>query len=104
MIIFTWDDLKRLFLSKQKKILRWSIVCSLCALLIMLFSPPQYEAWATFRQSNSSGDQSVDLKNLIRTFSSERSEGSSSTLMLSNIVLGKTIEILGLQAELKTES
>lgn len=104
MMIFTGDDLKRLFLSKRRKIVRWGIRCAVLALLTLLFSPPQYKAWATFKQSHSRGNSSFDLKNLIRTISSGVSEGSSSTLMLSNTVLGKTAEALGLQIELKTGS
>ncbi len=100
-LIFTWNDLKRIVQSKQKIIVRLSILCALITFLYLLKAPLQYEAWATFKQSPSRGDQGFDIKNLIRSFSSGGSEGTSTTLMLSDTVLEKTAQKLGLQAELK---
>lgn len=103
-LIFTWDDLKRILKLKQHMIIRLSVLCSAIVFLYLLISPLQYEARATFKQSTTRGDQGFDIKNLLRTFSSGGAEGTASTLMLSDTVLGKTIEEMGLQAVVKRES
>jgi uncharacterized protein involved in exopolysaccharide biosynthesis len=100
-LIFTWDDLKRILKSKQRMIIRLSLLCGAISLLYFLTSPLEYEARATFKQSNSRGDQGVDIKNLLRSFSTSGPEGTATTLMLSDSVLGKTIEEIGLQVEIK---
>ncbi len=103
-MIFSWDDLKRLLKQKQSQIVRWSALLAAITFLISISTPPQFEAWATFKQSSSRTDQSIDLKNLIRTFSSGTAEGNSSTFMLSDTVLGKVVQQLGLQIKLSKES
>lgn len=85
-------------------IVRCSVVFALIAFVILIFLPLQYEARATFKQSASKVDQTFDLKNFIRTFSSGGSEGTASTLMLSDRVLEKTICSLGLQVKMKEDS
>ena len=62
MIIFSWNDLKRLLLSKQRKIVRFGLLCALLAFLIILCSPLQYEAKATFKQAPASSSKNLDLK------------------------------------------
>ncbi|MGH2611612.1 MAG: hypothetical protein ACRDFB_01020, partial [Rhabdochlamydiaceae bacterium] len=104
-LIFTWDDVKHIIERKQKKIIRLSFFCGLITFLYFLAAPLQYEARATFKQASSRADQSSDIKNLLlRSFSTAGPEGTSATLMLSDTILGKTIEKMGLQVELKNDS
>ena len=103
-LIFTWDDIQQILRSHRKVILRCSLFFALVTFVILIFLPLQYEARATFKQSASKIDQTFDLKNLIRTFSSGGSEGTASTLMLSDTVLEKTICALGLQVKMKNDS
>ncbi len=98
-LIFTWDDLKAIIKAKQKQILGLSILCGIAVFLYYLSAPLSYEAKATFKQSSQRGEQSIDLKSLIRTFSSNALESSSASLMLSDAVLEKTIREMGLQAQ-----
>jgi uncharacterized protein involved in exopolysaccharide biosynthesis len=104
MIVFSWDDLKRLFTAKRRKIIRAGIICGLLALFISLLTPLHYEAIATFKQSSSRTDKSFDLKNLIQTFSSGSSEGNAIAIFLSDTVLEKVVQNVGLQAHLKKET
>ncbi len=102
-LIFSWTDLKRIVKAKKKTILRLSLLCGVITLVYFITTPLQYEARATFKQATSRSDQGFDLKNLIRTFSSGGTEGTSTTVMLSDAVLEKTIEELGLQIEVSGE-
>lgn len=98
-LIFSWTDLRRMIRAKQRVILQTSLLCSVVTLAYFAVTPLRYEARATFKQATPRNDQGVDLKNLIRTFSSGRVEGTSTTIMLSDTVLEKAIEELGLQAK-----
>lgn len=102
MIVFTWKDLERVILAKRNKLIRWSLCCAALFFFIRLSLPLHYEARATFKQSSIRMDQSLDVKNLFRAFSSGATEGSPSTLMLSDTVLEKVIGKLGLQAHLNS--
>lgn len=104
MIVFSWDDLKRLFIAKRKKIICCGFFCSLLTLLATLLFPLQYEARATFKQSSSRTDKSFDLKNLIQTFSTGDAEGSAIAILLSDTVLEKVVQKLNLQVHIKSES
>ncbi len=103
-LIFTWDDIKQILRTRRKIIVGCSFLFALVTFMSLIFLPLQYEARATFKQSASKVDQTFDLKNLIRTFSSGGSEGTATTLMLSDTVLEKTIEALGLQIETQKDS
>ncbi len=96
-IYITGDDLKRIYQKKKKKIWRFGIFGALLTIVYCLFSPPSYQATATFKQA-SSRSESADLKKLVRTFSGGGSDVSTVPLMLSRAVLSKTVEELGLQA------
>lgn len=99
-LVFTWDDLKAIIKTRQKQILVCSLLCSIVVFLYYITNPLSYEAKATFKQSSQRGEQSIDLKSLIRTFSSNGLESSSASLMLSDSVLEKTIREMGLQAQI----
>ncbi len=99
-LVFTWNDLKAIIKTRQKQILVWSLLCSIVVFLYYVTTPLSYEAKATFKQSSQRGEQSIDLKSLIRTFSSSGLESSSASIMLSDSVLEKTIQEMGLQAEI----
>jgi uncharacterized protein involved in exopolysaccharide biosynthesis len=101
-LIFTWNDLKQIIRAKRKKVVGWGYFCAVVAFLYFLIVPLQYEARATFKQSSNRGDQSLDIKTLIRSFSTGGLEGSCLALMLSDTVLEKTIELLGLQVQVKS--
>ncbi len=64
----------------------------------LIFTPPSYQATATFKQSSSRSGAGFDLKKLVSTFSGTGSEVATVPLMLSRAVLTKTVEELGLQA------
>lgn len=103
-LIFTWDDIKQILWSKRRVILRWTTLATVATFFYFLFAPLEYEAWATFKRSPSRGEQTLDLNNLIRSFSPSGSEGSSIAIMLSDAVLEKTAEKLGLQVEFTSGS
>lgn len=97
-IYISLDDFKKVYQKKKRKIKRAAVFTAICSFLYFLLTPPTYESTATFKQSSSRQEASVDLKNLMRTFSAGPSESSTVPLMLSRSVLTKTIEALGLQA------
>ncbi len=99
-----WDDLKKVFEKKKRTLLRLSLLGSIFLFLNFLFIPPRYEASATFKQGIPRVEQGVDFKNFIRSFSSTGSEETTAYLILSRAVLTKTIEELGLQAEVKMDT
>lgn len=102
-IYITGDDLKRVYQTKKKKIWRYAVFGALLILVYFLFSPPSYQATATFKQSSSRGESGADLKRLVRTFSGGGSEVATVPLMLSRAVLSKTVEELGLQASVNEQ-
>lgn len=103
-LVFTLEDIKRIVKAQKKHILRWSIFCSVATLCYFARCPLEYEARATFKQSAQGGDQGLDLKNLLRSFSRPGREETSTTVMLSDVVLEKTIAKLGLQTSFKGSS
>src|ERR1700733_1664887 len=102
-IYITGDDLKRIYQKRKKKIWRSAVFGALLTLCYFLFSPPSYQAAATFKQSSSRGESGTDLKKLVRTFSGAGSEVATVPLMLSRAVLTKTVEELGLQASVNEQ-
>jgi len=100
-IYISGEDLKRLYQKKKKKIGRYALLGALLALSYFLFSPPSYQAVATFKQAPSRSDAGIDLKKLVRTFSASGAEVSTIPLMLSRSVLANTVEELGMQAAVK---
>jgi hypothetical protein len=102
-IYISWEDLKRVFQRKQRKIIGAALIGALLFLGYFLFQPPAYHSTATFKQSSSRGDAGFDLKKFARTMAGSGSEGSTTPLMLSRAVLTKTIEELGLQAVVKEQ-
>lgn len=97
-IFISGDDLKRIYQKKKKKIWRSAALGALLMLGYLIFTPPSYQATATFKQSSSRSGAGFDLKKLVSTFSGTGSEVATVPLMLSRAVLTKTVEELGLQA------
>jgi uncharacterized protein involved in exopolysaccharide biosynthesis len=102
-IYITGDDLRRIYQTKKKKIWRFAVFGALLTLVYFLFSPPSYQATATFKQSSSRSESAGDLKKLVRTFSGGGSDVATVPLMLSRAVLSKTVEELGLQASVNEQ-
>jgi uncharacterized protein involved in exopolysaccharide biosynthesis len=92
------DDLKRIFQKKKKNIWRSAVFGTLLVLGYFLFTPPSYQATATFKQAASRSESGFDLKRLVSSFSGSSAEIATVPLMLSRAVLTKTVEELGLQA------
>jgi uncharacterized protein involved in exopolysaccharide biosynthesis len=103
-IYISGEDLKRLYQKKKKKIWRVAALGALLTLGYFLFSPPSYQATATFKQSSSRSDSGTVLKKLVSTFSGANAEVSTIPLMLCRAVLTKTVEELGLQAAVNEHS
>ncbi len=102
-LIFTWDDIKQILKSRQKQIVQLSVLCGVMTFCYFVTTPLFYEARATFKQSSGRNEQGFDLKNILQSFSSNSSEGISSSLMLSDTVLEKTVRKMGLQVEIEQE-
>ncbi|HEX2579204.1 MAG TPA: hypothetical protein VHK67_02225 [Rhabdochlamydiaceae bacterium] len=103
-IIISAEDLQRLYQKKKKKIWKFSSLGTLLLLIYFLFSPPLYQATATFKQSSSRSESGIDLKKLVRNFASAGSEISTIPVMLSRTVLAKTVEELGFQATVNEQN
>lgn len=97
-IFISWDDLKRVYQKKKRKIKWAAFIGGILSFSYFFFTPPSFQTTATFKQSSSRAESAFDLKNLVRTFSAATSEVSTTPLMLSRKVLTKTVEDLGLQA------
>ncbi len=97
-LYISWEDLKRIYQRKKRKIAWAALAGGALFLGYFLFTPPTYQAMATFKQSSARGDPGFDLRKFTRTISGAASEGSTTPLMLSRAVLTKTVEELGLQA------
>jgi hypothetical protein len=103
-IYITGDDIKRIYYKKRRYIWRSAVIGTVLALGYFLFTPPSYQAIATFKQSSSRPESGIDLKRLVNTFSGASSEVATVPLMLSRAVLTKTVEELGLQAVINEHS
>lgn len=97
-IYISWDDLKRVYQKKKRKITCIALAGALVSFSYFFFKPPTFQASATFKQAASRAESGFDLKKLARTLSGSPSEASTTPLMLSRTVLAKTVEELGLQA------
>jgi len=97
-IFISWDDLKQVYQKKKRKIKQAAFIGGLLSFAYFFFTPPSFQATATFKQSSSRAESGFDLKNLVRTFSASASDVATTPLMLSRAVLTKTVEELGLQA------
>ncbi|MBS0649414.1 MAG: hypothetical protein JSS10_09370 [Verrucomicrobia bacterium] len=102
-IYISWDDLQRIFQKKKRKIIRAALLGGLFSLAYFLFTPPTFQASATFKQASSRPESGFDLKKLARSLSGSPSEASTTPLMLSRTVLAKTVEELGLQARISRQ-
>lgn len=98
-IFISFDDFKRLYRRKKRKITLFIALVAVCAFCYFITRPKVYEASATFQQSASRSEQGFDLRTFMRSFAGAVPESSTTPVMLSRSVLSKTIEALGMQAQ-----
>lgn len=98
-IFVSIEDLKTLFKRLRYKLQSAAILCALGMFLFCLSKEPLYIAEATFRQSTGRVEQSIDLKNFVKTMMSADVESSTVALMFSQKILRRVVENLGLQAQ-----
>lgn len=100
-IIFTFSDVKRLFLKNRKAIFRFAVFCFVSTFIFFLISsPPLYLAKATFNEKNSQEMVNSKLEILNGIF--EKDHGSQALhLMRSLSVMRQMISTLGLQLEVR---
>lgn len=92
------DDIKQIFLRSRYKLRSFGLMIGVVVFGLCLLRSPQYVAEATFKQSSGKIEQSLDLKNLLKTMVSHDSESSTISLMFSKKLLRRCIETLGWQA------
>lgn len=97
-LVFTFADMKRLFLRHKRK-MKWAAVFfGLFAFCVLLLRAPQYQIESTFKQSNKQGDITSSMKKVVQQFMPLSSETALIAVMQSNDVIARAVERLGLQA------
>ncbi len=103
-IVFTFTDMKHLFLRHRKKILTIAGCFGLLAFLFLLVQPIQYQVEATFRQANRQGDNLSTMKKVVQQLAPSGSESSMIAIMQCNEVIKDVVERLGLQVVCSSDS
>ena len=101
--VFTLFDVKRLYLSQKKKILRASFWGALLAFsFILIRSVPKYQVSATFKEAPKSIEGTGGLEKLLLSNGSASSqESQTATLIQSNQVLKPLVVRMGTQATVR---
>ncbi len=102
-ILFTFTDLKHLFLRHRSQV-KWAVaIGALAALFLLLLCAPKYKSEATFRQSSRQKDLSVNMKEVFQQFMDVPGENGIMAIMQSNEVIKEVVEQLGMQVECSTD-
>ena len=98
-ILFTFTDLKHLFLRHRSQV-KWAVaIGALAALFFLLLCAPKYKSEATFRQSSRQKDLSVNMKEVFQQFMDVPGENGITAILQSNEVIKEVVEQLGMQVE-----
>jgi tyrosine-protein kinase Etk/Wzc len=98
-ILFTLADMKRLFIRHQLRIKCAALIGGLAVFLFLLVSAPKYKSEATFKQSKSQKEISVNVKEAFQQFLESSSESATMAVIQSNEVIKTVVEELGMQLE-----
>jgi hypothetical protein len=96
-IVFTFIDMKHLFLRHRRKILSFLWMGAVCVFALLLLRPPQYFIEASFKQSNKDSDFSSQTKKMVQQLVSSSTEGSAIVVMQSHEVIKNALERQGMQ-------
>lgn len=96
-ILFTFADMKRLFLRSLRKIKSVFVLSALFVFFILLLKPPHYPIESTFKQSSKQNDISSNMKKVVQQFMPLPSESGVIAVMQSTEVIGRAVEKLGMQ-------
>lgn len=103
-VVFTFTDMKHLFLRHRKRILSFAIIGGLCILILLLLRTPQYKIEATFKQANKEADFSSQMKKTLQHLMPIPSESSIIAVMQSNKVIKNVVEKQGIQVVCGSDS
>jgi hypothetical protein len=96
-IVFTFTDMKHLFLRHRKKILSFLMIGSVCIFALLLLRAPQYFIEASFKQSSKEGEFTSQTKKMMQQLISAIPEGAAIVVMQSHEVIKSAVESLGMQ-------
>lgn len=101
----TWislSDLKRLYQRSKFKIRKLALLAAVSVFIATLFEQPKFTSISSFKLGKGKLEQSLPFNNLMNTahLMIQDSNSSASLVLLSKDVLGKSIQKLGLQAEI----
>lgn len=96
-LLFTFTDLKGLFLRYQTR-LRWvALMGGLIAFTLLLFRPFYYKIESTFKQSNRQDSPVSGVREIFQQFMPHFSERGTIAVMQSNEVMKRAVQVLGMQ-------
>jgi hypothetical protein len=103
-IVFTFADMKRLFIRHRSRIKCAALIGGLVVLLFLLVSAPKYKSEATFKQSKRQKEVSLNIKETFQQFLESTSESSTMAVIQSNEVIKTVVEELGMQLKCDVDS
>ncbi len=96
-ILFTFTDLKSLFLHNKARIIRSIVIGGLIAFTFLLLRPFHYKIESTFKQSSRQDGPVSGVKEIFRQFMPHSSESGIIAVMQSTEVMKGAVQKLGLQ-------
>ncbi len=102
-ILFTFSDMKRLYLRHSRNIKKIAWITSVVIFLFLLLSAPKYKTEATFKQSSRQKDVSMQMKEMFQQFMDLPVESGTIAVMQSHEVIKGVVEKLGLQASCRSD-
>lgn len=94
--IFTWSDVKRLYIRLRKRLYRWALAGALFSFLCFGIRTPGYKVEASFKEGVEKGDSAGALKELLGGVSLAAQQPQAASLMKSRQVLKALVQKLGL--------
>lgn len=97
--LFTFYDMKRLFLRHRSRIKATALFFGIAVFALLLLREPAYELEATFKQASKQNELSMGMKEMFQQFMALSTESGTIAVMQSKTVLRNVVEELGMQAE-----
>src|SRR5271163_2886653 len=90
--IVSFDDVKRLYISMWKRLVKWSVIGGIAAFVFLASGASKYKAEATFCEGVEASSSGNFIKEFMGGLSSSNNQPKASTIMKSFQVLRPLVE------------